>query len=271
LTGVAFPYVLGIQYKGEVDTFNSDGTTRIAFLADAKNGLETVYDLGITGKDDNGNLITDSVIDTWEAQQTGTSTTPGGGGGPPGGGPPGGGPPAGVVNPIVTQNVNGTTVDLIDLQAYTGSVTANYSITREAQYNNEVYFYRVDDITGSVGGVAVGSADYLKAAYASIVSPLFYTSNGNTESSTIQLAASLLAPLIISAGTLAQARAGSPLVNTYTAYLSANSDDRTFDHVQVSNGSTFGFEDLFNGGDRDFNDIVITFNSWRGNNSGLVI
>jgi Domain of unknown function (DUF4114)/YHYH protein len=259
LTGVAFPYVLGIQYKGEVDTFNSDGTTRIAFLADAKNGLETVYDLGITGKDDNGNLITGSVLDTWEAQQTGTSTTPGGGGGPPGG----------VVNPIVTQNVNGTAVDLIDLQSYTGLVATNYSITREAQYNNEVYFYRVDDITGSVGGVAVGSADYLRAAFDSIISPLFYTSNGNTESGTIQLAVGLLAPLIVSAGTLVQARAGSALVNTYTAYLSANSDDRTFDHVQVSNGSTFGFEDLFNGGDRDFNDIVITFNSWTGNNSDL--
>jgi hypothetical protein len=90
---------------------------------------------------------------------------------------------------------------LIDLQDFTGLVTANYSITREAQYNNEVYFYRVDDITGSVGGVAVGSADYLSAAFDHIVSPLFAISNGNTESGTIQLEAGLLAPLIISNGT----------------------------------------------------------------------
>jgi hypothetical protein len=52
--------------------------------------------------------------------------------------------------------------------------------------------------------------------------------------------------------------------------LKANSDNRELDNVQVSNGSTFGFEDLFNSGDRDFNDIVITFNSWISNNGGLM-
>jgi Ca2+-binding RTX toxin-like protein len=79
LEGVAFPYVLGIQYKGEVDQFNSDGATRIDFLADANNGLETVYDLGITGKDDSGNLTSGSVIDAWQAEQTVTPDTPEGG------------------------------------------------------------------------------------------------------------------------------------------------------------------------------------------------
>jgi YHYH protein/von Willebrand factor type D domain len=67
LTGVAFPYVLGVQYKSEIDTFNTDTATKTAFLSDTDNGLETVYDLGITGKDDSDNLISGSVIDTWQA------------------------------------------------------------------------------------------------------------------------------------------------------------------------------------------------------------
>jgi hypothetical protein len=66
LTGVAFPYVRGVQYKSEIDTFNSDTVTKTAFLSDNNNGLETVYDLGITGKDDSGNLVPGSVIDTWQ-------------------------------------------------------------------------------------------------------------------------------------------------------------------------------------------------------------
>jgi hypothetical protein len=309
LEGVAFPYVLGIQYKGEVDTFNSDGATRIAFLANANNGLETVYDLGITEKDDTGNLITGSVIDAWEAKQTATTTTPGGGmGGPPGGpgGPPTGTPPGGTTTggtttggtttggtttggtttggtttggtttggttidgaaPIITQTVNGNTIELIDLRSFTGAVTVNYSISREARFNNTVYFYRVDDANGSVGGVAAGSANYLTAAFNNIVSSAFATSNNNTASGSIQLDSGLLAPLIISNGTLDQARAGSAQV--YTAYANANTDNRTFDHVQVSNGRTFGFEDLPNGGDRDFNDISLTFNSWTGTKAAL--
>jgi YHYH protein/von Willebrand factor type D domain len=67
LTGVAFPYVLGVQYKSEIDIFNTDTATKTAFLSDTDNGLETVYDLGITGKDDSDNLISASVIDTWQA------------------------------------------------------------------------------------------------------------------------------------------------------------------------------------------------------------
>jgi YHYH protein len=82
----AFPYVLGIQYKGAIDPFNSDGATRIAFFSNPNNRLLTVYDLGITGKDDNGNLMSGSVLTTWQAQQTANPATPVGGMG--GGVPP---------------------------------------------------------------------------------------------------------------------------------------------------------------------------------------
>jgi hypothetical protein len=297
LEGVAFPYILGIQYKGAIDPFNSSATTKAAFLASANNGLETVYDLGITAKAaTTGTLTTGSVLTAWQAQAATAATTTTTGG-PPGGGPPGGGPPGGTTAtggtttggtttttgnttttttsgttiagaaPIITQTVNGNTIELIDLRSFTGAVTVNYTISREARFNNTVYFYRVDDTSGSVGGVAAGSANYLTAAFNSIVSSAFSTSNKNTESGSVQLDSGLLAPLIISNGDLAGARAGSAQV--YTAYANANTDNRTFDHVQVSNGSTFGFEDLPNGGDRDFNDISLTFNSWTGTKAAL--
>jgi YHYH protein len=47
--------------------------------------------------------------------------------------------------------------------------------------------------------------------------------------------------------------------------------DRAMDNVQVSNGKTFRFEDLLNGGDRDFNDLALTFNSWSGTKSALTV
>ncbi len=297
LEGVAFPYVLGVQYKSEIDVFNSDAATKIDFLADPNNQLETVYDLGITDKDDNGNLIAGSIIETWQAEQTVTTEGPGGGGAPPGGAPPGGAPPGGGMPPveetpteetpveeipteetpveetpieetpteettsieeIITQNVDGNEVELIDLRSSTAPVTASYSISRDASFNNEVYFYQVDDITGSVDGVAVGSENYLATAIDNILSPAFSTSNGNTETGTVDFEAGLMAALMIQDGGLAEALDGSAAV--YTSYLGANSNRA--DHIKVLNGSTFGFEDLPNGGDQDFNDIVIQFSDF---------
>jgi len=40
----------------------------------------------------------------------------------------------------------------------------------------------------------------------------------------------------------------------YFAYQGINQD--AVDHVRVLGNNTFGFEDLFGGGDNDFNDLV---------------
>ncbi|MEL6165668.1 MAG: DUF4114 domain-containing protein, partial [Cyanobacteria bacterium J06628_3] len=47
----------------------------------------------------------------------------------------------------------------------------------------------------------------------------------------------------------------------------ANSDN--FDHIKLLDNKTFGFEDLPNGGDQDFNDIITrlkAFLSFKRNN-----
>ncbi|MBV6624817.1 MAG: DUF4114 domain-containing protein [Rivularia sp. (in: Bacteria)] len=150
---------------------------------------------------------------------------------------------------------------MIDLTNFAdgSKVTVDYTISREADFNNEVYFYAVDDITGAVDGVAVGDEGYLQAALNNLVSSVLSTSDDNTENGTLEFdAGSLIAPLIIADSNLETAQDGDASV--YFSFAGANGDG--FDHIKMLDDNTFGFEDLPNGGDRDFNDIVITVNNF---------
>ena len=165
-------------------------------------------------------------------------------------------------NQIVTQEVNGTTIESIDLSDFTGQVTVDFTISREADFNNEVYFYAVDDITGIVNGLAPDADGYLEAALNNLVSPKFSTTDDNEESGTVKFdAGSIIVPVIIADGTLAQALSGEAEV--YFPYLGANTDLGNFDHIKLLDENTFAFEDLANGGDADFNDIQIQFDNFR--------
>ncbi|MGB6301842.1 MAG: DUF4114 domain-containing protein, partial [Rivularia sp. (in: cyanobacteria)] len=163
--------------------------------------------------------------------------------------------------PIKTVVDGDNTIEMIDLTNLSGQVTVNYTISREADFNNEVYFYAVDDVTGKIGDTEVANGDYLQAALDSIVnSEAFATENGNTVSGTIEFeSGSIIAPMIIVDGTLEQAMSGEATV--YLPYSGAASNDG-FDHIKMLSGDTFGFEDLPNGGDKDFNDIVIKIDSF---------
>lgn len=168
---------------------------------------------------------------------------------------------AGLVDEIETTTLaDGTTVESLDLTGFTGQATINYTISREADFDNEVYFYEVDNINGTVDGIAVGEAGYMEAALGNIISPVLSTSDGNTETAEAQFdAGSVVVPLIIADGTFAEALTGD--VEVYFPYLGANTDDGGFDHIRLVGENTFGFEDLPNGGDEDFNDIEIRINS----------
>lgn len=150
---------------------------------------------------------------------------------------------------------------MIDLRSFGNgvTVTGEYTISREAAFNNEVYFFAVDDVNGSIDNLAPGTDSYLQAALENIIqAEAFATSNNTSENGTIQFTAgSIIAPMIIADGTLAEAKSGAATV--YLPYLGSNGGDN-FDHIKVLDNNTFAFEDLPNGGDRDFNDIVIKFN-----------
>lgn len=164
---------------------------------------------------------------------------------------------------IITSEEGENTAEMIDLRGFSGDVTAEYTISREADFNNEVYFYAVDSITGEIDGVTVDQDSYLAAALNSIVNvnnEAFATEDDTTVSGTIEFeSGSIIAPMIIVDGTLEQAINGEATV--YLPYSGAASGDG-FDHIRTLNGNTFGFEDLANGGDQDFNDIVIEINNF---------
>ena len=163
---------------------------------------------------------------------------------------------------ILTPVTDDNTTEIIDLRSFgNGEITAEYTISREADFDNQVYFYAVNDIDGNIDSLAPGADGYLQAALENIVQQqAFETSDDNTESGTIQMeAGSIIAPMIIVDGTLEEAQSGEATV--YLPYSGSNGDD-SFDRIKMLNSNTFGFEDLPNGGDQDFNDIVITFDKF---------
>ncbi|MEI1376034.1 DUF4114 domain-containing protein [Nostoc sp. UHCC 0926] len=46
--------------------------------------------------------------------------------------------------------------------------------------------------------------------------------------------------------------------NVYFAFLGANSDQ--VDHIRLLENNTFGFEDLANCGDKDYNNVIVQVN-----------
>lgn len=151
------------------------------------------------------------------------------------------------------------------------TVKAIFSVFREATFDNEVYFYKVDNSEGKIGtltATAANRADYLQAAINNIISNSandgiikFAVDNQNkfTDSATIATG-SILVPMIIVDGTLSQLTdnitSNDPQV--YFPYLGLNSDGA--DHIRLLGNNIFGFEDLPNGGDSDYNDIIIKMN-----------
>jgi hypothetical protein len=146
------------------------------------------------------------------------------------------------------------------------SVQGTLDISREAAYDCIAGFYQVRDTEGTVfAGVdpvtglerllhpGDGEA-YRRAALSAenLVEPLSNLSIDNLGLSSRTLAiqaGSLLAPFaIVESG---------PTSHTYFAYREANPDGIA--HFQMQGDNVFMLEDVFGGGDRDFDDLLIAF------------
>ncbi|MEM6399590.1 MAG: Ig-like domain-containing protein, partial [Cyanobacteria bacterium P01_D01_bin.116] len=171
--------------------------------------------------------------------------------------------PINPINPIDTSNedTDGNVIELIDLTAYTGqTVTANYEINREADYDNNVYFYKVGD-EGQIGElVPTDGSEYIQAALNNVINPSqgLTTPDEQITTGSLEIAGGdMLGILIVADGTLSEARNSIDNVEgVYFSYMGANTDDGSFDHIKFED-NMFKFEDLPNGGDADFNDIEI--------------
>ncbi|MEL6162264.1 MAG: alkaline phosphatase D family protein [Cyanobacteria bacterium J06628_3] len=160
-------------------------------------------------------------------------------------------------------DADGNVMEVIDLSAYDAgqTVTASYEINREADYDNNVYFYTVNDADGNIDGIATDASGYIQAALNNVINPSqgLTTPDEQITTGTLEMTGGdMLGVLIIADGTIGEAQNNLDSVEgVYFSYLGANTDDGSFDHIKFEDGM-FKFEDLVNGGDKDFNDIEIT-------------
>ncbi|WP_199328239.1 choice-of-anchor I family protein [Cylindrospermum sp. FACHB-282] len=159
--------------------------------------------------------------------------------------------------------------ELIDLRSFTTQVKADFVVNREAAFNNFVGFYQVSNENGGIDingdgqlDILPGQAGYTQAAVSGRVGGIELTVNNQgtaTFSGTFQPGL-ILAPFIIVNGgpdaVLDNNQNNDPAV--YFPFLGANADKA--DHIRLLGDNVFGFEDLVNGGDQDFNDVVIRAN-----------
>ena len=159
--------------------------------------------------------------------------------------------------------------ELIDLREVKTQVKADFVVNREAAFNNFIGFYKVADENGGIdtngdgkADILVGQAGYAQAAVRGRVAGIDLTVNNQGTASytgTFE-SGSIFAPFIIADGRpdalLDSNGNNDPAV--YFSYLGANSDK--VDHIRLLGNNIFGFEDLANGGDKDFNDVIVRVN-----------
>ncbi|MGB7379318.1 MAG: DUF4114 domain-containing protein [Rivularia sp. (in: cyanobacteria)] len=162
------------------------------------------------------------------------------------------------LKPIGTNLQKSNSIELIDLTNQTGTVNASVEVTRDADYDNLIGFYAVNDAKGGIKVndeiINPGDSRYKQAALENRITSLdlLQTDNRAEFDGTFE-GGSIFAPFIIADGSLNDALDSNAEV--YFAYQGANTDK--FDHIRLIDENTFGFEDLANGGDQDYNDLII--------------
>jgi hypothetical protein len=178
-------------------------------------------------------------------------------------------PPAPQPEPPVTAGlIDLTNIDLDGDGQVDAEVDLVFSgIESEAVFNNTVGLYLVENQTGTVLDTVTGKLlqpgdeGYAAAALARRLTNTEINRNTNVLVAQVE-GGILLAPYIISNGTTEQFLAQNPNnqvqdwggVNAYFTYLGANPDRSN--HFKVLSNNKFGFEDMWNGGDRDFDDLA---------------
>jgi hypothetical protein len=160
----------------------------------------------------------------------------------------------------------------IDLTAFVGQTLKADIVTKSsAVYSNNVGFYVVEDAIGTIkltdgSFVKPGDATYAAEAIKNALTNSALQS-GKTETSLDQSIAGgrIYAPVVVAQGTFdefltknASNGGGKNEIHAFFNYIGANSDK--VDHFRLVGANTFGVEDVYGGGDRDFNDLVVSMN-----------
>ncbi|WP_444876500.1 esterase-like activity of phytase family protein [Brunnivagina elsteri] len=173
------------------------------------------------------------------------------------------------VLPLGSKLQGSNQAELIDLRDISGNVKAEFTLNREAAFDNFVGFYRIAnenggiDINGDkIADILPGQSGYTQAAINQRITGVDLTVNnqGIAKFNSTLLGGSLLAPFIIANGR-PEAILDSNLNNdpaVYFSFLGANPGQ--VDHIRLLGNNTWGFEDLPLGGDKDYNDVIVRVN-----------
>ena len=135
------------------------------------------------------------------------------------------------------------------------TMTTKVSLSREANYDTEIGFYKIVDINGGVRDpltgilVSTDSEQYSQTALSADnlvnnLSKLIVEDNKSIVNTFTMNESSLIAPY-----------ATVNNETTYFAFGAANSDN--FDHFKSLGQNLIGFEDIHGGGDKDYDDMII--------------
>ncbi|MBY5283043.1 transporter substrate-binding domain-containing protein, partial [Aphanizomenon flos-aquae CCAP 1446/1C] len=164
-----------------------------------------------------------------------------------------------------TQNQpEGEVIHLQDLDV-NQKVNVEFSVFREAAYDNYVGFYQVVDEVGGIDTDGDGMADinpgddnYIQTAINKRIQGIDLTvsNQGSATYNDQLLGGAIYAPFVIVDGNPDDINSSANDPQVYFTYLGANSDGK--DHIRMLGNNVFGFEDLPGGGDLDYNDMIIS-------------
>jgi Domain of unknown function (DUF4114) len=162
----------------------------------------------------------------------------------------------------------GHTIDLTD---YTGkALKADITTTSFAAYTNNIGFYVVEDAIGTIkladgSTLKPGDANYAVEAIKNALTNSLQAAQADTKIGQDLVGGRIYAPVVIAQGSLTDFVSKNPNngggandIHAYFNYTGANSDNT--DHFKLLGNNTFGVEDMYGGGDLDFNDIVVNMN-----------
>ncbi len=159
----------------------------------------------------------------------------------------------------------------INLSEYTGiAFKADITTQGEAAYTNNIGFYVVEDTLGSIrlaDGTSLkpGDANYAVEAIKNALTNSLQLGKIDSKLGQDITGGRIYAPVVIAQGSLTEFVSKNPTngggandIHAYFNYIGANSDG--VDHFKLLGNNTFGVEDMYGGGDLDFNDLVVTVN-----------
>jgi Domain of unknown function (DUF4114) len=161
------------------------------------------------------------------------------------------------------------TANRLDLREEKGRANIQFTATHDSTYNNYVGLYQVDDVDGTVGGLKPGQTGYVEAALNRSLLNILKKDDKTTYLS----GGALYAPYLIANSSIANGSPDAVIkdfidknklnaqlnelkdVHAYFAFKGANTDG--VDHIKSLGTDKFGFEDMWKGGDNDFNDAIL--------------